>query len=89
MALVLDCYFVHRLSGPNYEGKDGNPLNEVRMIVDSLISHKGIMRSDKQLKLSPERSVLGIDVGDQIKLTEADFKRLSGAFFDELERRFL
>jgi hypothetical protein len=89
MALVLDRYFVHRLSGPDYEGKDGNPLNEVRLIVDSLISHKGVMRSDKQIKLPPERSVVGIEVGDHIKLTEADFKRLSTAFFDELERRFL
>jgi hypothetical protein len=89
MALVLDRYFVHRFSGPDYEGKDGNPLNEVRLIVDSLISHRGVMRSDKQIKLLPERSVVGIAVGEQIALTEPQFKRLSAAFFDELERRFL
>jgi hypothetical protein len=35
MTLVLDRYFVHRLSGADYEGKDGNPLNEVRVICDS------------------------------------------------------
>jgi hypothetical protein len=47
------------------------------------------MRSDKQIKLPPDESVLGIDVGDTIKLTEDDFKKLSKAFFEELKRRFL
>ena len=89
MALVLDRYFVHRLPGANFEGKDGNPLNEVRIICDSLLTNKGIMRDDKQIKLTPERSVLKLNVGDSISLTKAQFERLSTAFFAELERRFL
>jgi hypothetical protein len=89
MALVLDRLFVHRLSGPDYEGKDGNPLNEVRIIVDSLISHGGKMRADNKIKLSPDTSLVGLHVGDTIKLSEDDFTRLSKAFFDELARRFL
>jgi hypothetical protein len=89
MALVLDRLYVHRLSGKDYEGKDGNPLNELRLIVDSLLDHKGVMRFDKQIKLPPDESVLGIYVGDTIKLTEDDFKKLSKAFFEELKRRFL
>jgi hypothetical protein len=89
MALVLDRLYVHRLSGKDYEGKDGNPLNELRLIVDSLIDHGGVMRADKQIKLKPQDSVLGIDVGDPIKLTEDDFKKLSKAFFEELKKRFL
>jgi hypothetical protein len=68
MALVLDRYFVHRLPGADYEGKDGNPLNEGRIVCDSLIINNGIMRGDKQIKLAPERSVLGLHVGDRIKL---------------------
>jgi hypothetical protein len=44
----------HRLSGAHWEGKDGNPLNELRMLIDTLISHKGVMRADKQIKLPPE-----------------------------------
>lgn len=89
MTLVLDRYFVHRLPGADYEGKDGNPLNEVRIVCDSLMNNNGIMRGDKQIKLTPERSVLKLNVGDPIKLTEEEFKRLSGAFFVELKRRFL
>jgi hypothetical protein len=89
MTLVLDRYFVHRLPGADYEGKDGNPLNEVRIICDSLINNHGIMRGDRQIKLTPERSVVKLNIGDPIRLTEEEFERLSEAFFAELERRFL
>jgi hypothetical protein len=89
MLLVLDRYYVHRLAGPNYEGKDGNPLNEVRIICDSLITNGGKMRADKQIKLPPEKSLTGLAVGDEIALTREQFERLSQGFFAELERRFL
>ncbi len=89
MTLVLDRYFVHRLPGADYEGKDGNPLNEVRIICDSLMNNDGVMRGDKQIKLTPERSVLKLNIGDPISLTDEEFERLSTAFFAELERRFL
>jgi hypothetical protein len=35
LVLVLDRFFVHRARG--LEGKDGNPLNEVRMLCDSIL----------------------------------------------------
>jgi hypothetical protein len=89
LTMVMDRYFVHRLPGADYEGKDGNPLNEVRLIVDSLITNGGVLRADKQIKLTPEGSVLKLSVGDTIRLSQADFERLSAAFFIELERRFL
>jgi hypothetical protein len=89
MTLVLDRYFVHRLSGANYEGKDGNPLNEVRILCDSLMNNNGVLRGDKQIELTPERSVVGLHIGDPIRLTQTEFERLSGAFLAELERRFL
>ena len=88
LTLVLDHYFVHRLSGKDYEGKDGNPLNEVRVLCDSLISNDGKLRADNQINLASEKSVLKLHPGDPIRLTEADFKRLSTAFFAELQRRF-
>jgi hypothetical protein len=43
----------------------------------------------QQIKLTPERSVVKLHVGDPIRLTEAEFERLCAAFFAELERRFL
>ena len=43
---------------------------------------------DKSIKLSPEKSVLKHQFGDEIKLTEADFLRISEAFFEEIERKF-
>ena len=80
MTLVLDRYYVHRLPGADYEGKDGNPLNEVRIVCDSLMNNKGILRGDKQSKLTPERSILKLNIGDPIRLTKAEFARLSAAF---------
>jgi len=87
MVLVLDHFFVHRLR--TVEGKDGNPLNEVRILSDSLMHHNGVMSADKSIKLSAARSVLKYQVGDEIKLNEADFLRISKAFFSEIESRYL
>lgn len=87
MVLVLDACFVHRLRGK--EGKDGNTLNEVRMLCTSLLQHDGQMTADTTIKLKPEQSVLKYEFGDTIALTEADFVRLSKAFFAEIESKFV
>jgi hypothetical protein len=41
------------------------------------------------MKYSPDQSVLKLNIGDQIRLTAQEFQRLSAAFFDDLERKFL
>jgi hypothetical protein len=87
LVLVLDSCFVHRLR--TVEGKDGNPLNEVRVVVGSLLLHGGVMTMDKAIKLRPETSVLGLAEGDTIALTEGDFGKLAEAYFAEIERRFV
>ena len=94
--LLLDYMFVHRLTG--IEGKEGNPLNEVRVLCNSVLLNRGKLQVDKLpgwpnsagsgIKLPPEKSVLKLDVGDEVRLTEADFARLSKAYFAELEKRF-
>ena len=97
MVLLLDYFFVHRLRG--IEGKDGNPMNEVRVLSNSMLQNDNVLSTsysmaqpsalgDKSIKLSPEKSVLKHQIGDEIKLTEADFVRISGAFFEEIERKF-
>jgi hypothetical protein len=87
MVLVLDHLFVHRLR--TIEGKDGNPLNEVRLLCDAILNNNNIMGTDKTIKFDPARSVLKYKVGDEIKLNEAHFALLSKAFFAEIERKFL
>src|SRR5213083_2099629 len=91
--LLLDYMFVHRLSG--IEGKDGNPLNEVRVLCNSILLNQGNLQVEKLpgwpnsagglVKLAPEKSVLKLKAGDEVELTEGDFTRLAEAFFAELE----
>lgn len=87
MVIVLDHLFVHRLR--TVEAKDGNPLNEVRMLSDSIVENGGRLRADTTIKYVPDRSVLKIQLGGEIRLTQADFTRLAGAFFAEIEAKFL
>ena len=86
LILLLDYFFVHRLR--TVEGKDGNPLNEVRVICDSILHNGGRMRADKSIKDSA-RTVLGKRVGDEIRLTREDFLRIAERFFAEVERRYV
>ena len=95
--LLLYYMFVHRLAG--IEGKDGNALNEVRVLCNSILFNQGRLQVDKlpgwpnsaggSMKLPTEKSVLKLKVGDEVKLSEADFVRLADAFFAEIERKYL
>ena len=86
LALVLDASFVHRTRA--VEGKDGNPLNEVRMISDSLLANDGALAANNTIKYRPAAAVLQLDIGDAISLDAAAFRALASAYFDELQRRF-
>ncbi len=98
MVLMLDYFFVHRLR--MIDGKDGNPLNEVRILCNSILHNNNIMTANNvgsmaafagldTIKLDPTESVLKYRVGDKIKLNEADFLRISKGFFAEIERKYL
>jgi hypothetical protein len=99
MVLTLDTYFMHR--SRTIEGKDGNPVNEVRILCNSMTGNNDIftlsashatwnatLKSDKTIKYKPEESVLGYNVGDEIKLSESDFLLLSDAYFAAIEDKF-
>ena len=86
MLIVLDGYFVHRLRG--VEGEDGNALNEVRVLVRSLMENGGTVMADPQIRLDPARSVLGLEVGAPITLTLQKYRRISDAFLREIENKF-
>jgi hypothetical protein len=87
MTIVLDRYFVHRVR--LVTGTDGNPLNEVELLADSLMNNDGILRGNNVIKLNPDESVLKLQIGDPIRLTADDFDRLAAAFLAEIERKFL
>jgi hypothetical protein len=87
LVVVLDSFFVHR--SRTLEKKDGNPLNEVRMVCNSILQNHSVMSTDKTIKFSPEKSILKLHVGDEIKLTESDFVLLFRAFFAEMEAKFV
>ena len=87
MIFVLDRYFVHRLRQTT--GKDGNPLNEVELLVDSLLNNGGEFRDNNVIKYKPEQAVLKIEPGQPIKVDAAQFERLSKAFFENLEAKFV
>jgi len=87
MVLVLDRPFVHRLRGST--GKDGNALNEVELIVESLLNNDGVFRGNNVIKYVPEESVVKLNPGDRIQLTAESFERLAETFFAEIEKRFL
>jgi hypothetical protein len=86
MVMVVDDYFLHR--SRNLELKDGNPLNEVRVICNSLRDNHDTMAADKQIKMDPDASILKLQVGDEISLSIDDLQRLAEAFFSEIERKY-
>jgi hypothetical protein len=86
MVIALDAYFMHRLR--KLEGKDGNALNEVRVLSASIMQGGGKLQPDPTIKLKPETSLLGLAAGDEIALGSDDFARLSAAFFGQIEERF-
>ena len=96
LVLKMEYMFVHRFSG--IEGKDGNPLNEVRVLCNSILLNEGKLQVEKLprwpnsavagLKLPPDTSVLKLRPGDEVKVSEADFVRLAKAFFAEIEKKY-
>jgi hypothetical protein len=86
LVIVLESFFVHRTR--ELEKGDGNPLNEVRILAKSMIQNGEIMMGDGTIKMNPAKSVLKYEIGDKIRLNEADFSLLFEAFFSELESKY-
>jgi hypothetical protein len=84
--LALDHHFMHRMRGA--EGKDGNPLNEVRMLGDSIMENDGVLKENKTIKYSAAKSVAGIEIGQTIALDAETFGRLAKAYVSEIGKRF-
>jgi hypothetical protein len=85
LVAALEGCFVHR--SRTLELKDGNALNEVRTLSNSIINNR-VMAADKTIKYDPSKSVLKIAVGEEIRLNESGFVQLLAAFLSELEAKF-
>lgn len=86
MVVSLDASFVHRMRGQ--EGKDGNPLNEVRMLADSILTNGAVFAADSTIKFKPEASVTNLAFGEPVALDKATFAKLANAVLAEIESRF-
>jgi hypothetical protein len=83
---ALDRWF--ELRNPKVEGRDGNPLNEVRVMAASVTENGSVMTIPKGIKLDPDTSVLGFAEGEEISLDGDAFERLFDAFLAEVEAKF-
>ena len=86
MVLELDQFFVHRLR--MMEGKDGNPLNEVRMLCNAIMLGDGVLQTDNTIKYKPEKAVLGLAIGAPVRLDVKGFEALAKAFFDDIAAKY-
>src|SRR5690348_8364091 len=86
LALALDRRYVHRLR--SVTGKDGTPLNELEIIVESLLNNGGELKAINVIKYVPQDAVVGMKPGDRIRLSRDDFARLSAGVFDELDAKY-
>ncbi len=86
LVIALDSHFVHRSRGQ--ERKDGNAMNEVRVLVSSIQKHDSVMTAEKGIRLDAVRSVLGIEYGERIRIHADGFERLAAAFFEALEATY-
>jgi hypothetical protein len=86
LVLALDRCFVHRTRG--LEKKDGNPLNEVRMLCAAITAGQATLQADPTIRYDAARSVLKLKIGDEIRISLAGFQALSEAYFDDIVRKF-
>lgn len=85
MLLALDRRYVHRVRAVT--GKETNPLTEVELLAESIMSRDGKLRIGGVIKYDTARSVLGFDAGQRVALTAAQFERLAVAFLLALEEK--
>ena len=86
MLLVLDSYFLHRQR--SNEGKEGGPLNELRMLCDGIKDNAGVMGKSTTIKYRPENSVTGVAPGETITLDAKRFEALADAVFGDVLSRY-
>ena len=88
---------MRRLTG--IEGKDGNPLNEVRVLCNSILLNQGKLQVDKLpgwpnsagpgIKLPLEKSLLKLKLGEEVRLDRSRLCAALRGFFRRDRGRYL
>ncbi len=86
LIVMLDRCFVHR--SRTIEGKDGNPMNQVRMLCDSILENDGVLAANKTIRFDVAKSILKCKPGDPIEVSVAEFVALAEAYLASIERTF-
>ena len=84
--VVLHTWFGHRRR--ELEGGDGNPMNEVRVIADSIVDNDAVLRVAGPITWVAERTVLRLAVGDDVEVTANGFERLAAAYIAAIESTY-
>ena len=87
MLVALDAHFVNRTHLT--AAKDGNPLDEVRMLVTSIMNNDGVLTGNASIPYDPAKSVLKLKIGDTIALDVTAFSELAAAFLAEITARYV
>lgn len=53
------------------------------------VLYNNIVSADSSIKLSPAKSILKYQFGDEIRVNEVNFLRICQEFFAEIERKYL
>jgi hypothetical protein len=84
--VVLHTWFGHR--DRELEGGDGNPMNEVRVIADSIVDNDAVLRVEGPIAWVAERTLLRLAVGDDVAVTANGFERLAAAYLSAIESTY-
>ena len=55
---------------------------------NSLMDNDGVMAADKTIRMKPADSLLKYEVGDEIRLSEGEFRLLAKGFLAEIESKY-
>jgi hypothetical protein len=70
-------------------GKDTNALNEVELVVDSLMKNGGKLHGNNVIKYHAEKSVLKLESGQPIRIDATQFERLAKAYLADIKTKFV
>jgi hypothetical protein len=86
LVVGLDHAFVHRRRDPAQ--RDGNVLDEVRVLAASIAEHGGVLTLDEHVPYDPDRSVTGARPGALIDIDDVTFERLADAYLGSIEASY-